>query len=332
MLGLAFSWAGLYAVVRGPAGRRGAILAALLLVAAIYTRQSYALVAPLAAFAWLLGQRRRRDALTLAAASGGASLALLAALNVLTGGGFFLHTVTANINEVRWEQVSFQAAGVQAIMPILLAGGVAFLMFGLRSRSASWWLVGPYLVGSAATALLIGKIGSDFNYLLELSAALALGAGALLARYAGRPRVRIPMLLALAVQVTIMLQASQFFYAELQASVISQRDGLARLEEIVVASEGPVLADEYAGLLPLEGRRIYIQPFEFTQLAREGKWDQQPFVESIRRGEFDAILIFEPPTAPYLDEERWTPRMLEEIDSSYERTETVARTTVHRPR
>jgi hypothetical protein len=48
MLGLALSWGGLYALVRRP-DRRGVILAALLLVAAVYTRQTYALAAPLAA-------------------------------------------------------------------------------------------------------------------------------------------------------------------------------------------------------------------------------------------------------------------------------------------
>ena len=55
MLGLALSWGGLYAIVRRP-DRGGVILAALFLVAVVYTRQTYVLAAPLAALASLLAR------------------------------------------------------------------------------------------------------------------------------------------------------------------------------------------------------------------------------------------------------------------------------------
>jgi hypothetical protein len=51
------------------------------------------------------------------------------------------------------------------------------------------------------------------------------------------------------------------------------RTELAGLEGIVDDSEGPVLADEYAGLLPLDGRGINLQPFEVTEPQRDGRWD-----------------------------------------------------------
>jgi 4-amino-4-deoxy-L-arabinose transferase-like glycosyltransferase len=122
MLGLALSWGGLYAVVRRP-DRRGVILAALLMVAAIYTRQTYALAAPLAAFAWLLAGGQGRRALALATLTGGLSLLLLGVLSALTGGGFFFHTVTANANEFRWEQVYSNLSTMEGLMPLLLVGG-----------------------------------------------------------------------------------------------------------------------------------------------------------------------------------------------------------------
>jgi hypothetical protein len=82
--------------------------------------------------------------------------------------------------------VTHNLSTIQGLMPLLLMGALAFVVLGLRSRPATWWLVCAYLAGSAAAALLIGKIGSDVNYLLELSAALALAAGALISRYATR--------------------------------------------------------------------------------------------------------------------------------------------------
>ncbi|HET7270699.1 MAG TPA: carbohydrate ABC transporter permease, partial [Rubrobacter sp.] len=331
MLGLALSWGALYIIVRR-SDRSGVILAALLLVAVAYTRQTFVLAAPLAAFAWLLAGGHRRRALDLAALTGGFGVLLLAMFSSLTGGGFFFHTVTANVNEFRWEQVSSNLVTTQALMPMLILGALAFVVLGLRSRPASWWLVCTYLAGSAATALLIGKVGSDINYLLEFSAALSLATGALLARYGGRQGPRSALLVALAVQLVIMVQASQANYAGLQAGVIDQRSELSRLEEVVDGSKGPVLADEYAGLLPLDGRRIYLQPFEFSQLSRDGKWNQRPLVEAIRREEFGAILIFEPPGAFWLVRDRWTPQMLQAIEAGYEPTEKHAWTVVYLPK
>ena len=332
MLGLALSWGGLYAVVRRPDRRNALLVAVLFFVGAIYTRQTYALAAPLAAFAWLLAGGHGRRALTLAALTGGLSLLLLGALSALTGGGFFFHTVSANVNEFRWEHVSSNLSTTQGLMPLLLVEGVAFLVLGLRSRPPSWGLVGAYLAGSTVAALLIGKVGSDVNYLLELSAALSLAAGALIARYGRRPGTRCALLLALAVQVAIMVQASQYVYAGLQADVIAQRTGLARLEGVVEGSKGPVLADEYAGLLPLDGRRIYLQPFEMTQLQRDDRWDQRPFLRSIKRRESSVILIWKPRYAAGIERERWTRGMLEAIEENYEPAHIYAGTVVYRPK
>jgi ABC-type sugar transport system permease subunit len=331
MLGLALSWGALYAIVRRP-DRGGVILAALLLVAAVYTRQTYVLAAPLAALAWLLARGQRRQAFRLVIITVGLGLLLLGILSALTKGGFFFHTVTANANEFRWELVSGNLSFMGGIMPLLLLGGLAFIVLGLRTRSAGWWLVGTYLAAAVATAFLIGKIGSDVNYLLELSTALALAAGSLVGRYPSRPAVRTALLLALAVQVAIMVQASQFTYARFQAGVIGNKDGLARLEGVVNDSNGPVLADEYAGLLPLEGRGIYLQPFEMTQLQRDGRWDQSPLLASIERREFPAILIWKPSYAAGVYRERWTREMLETIDENYRPTHKYADTLVYRPR
>jgi hypothetical protein len=91
-------------------------------------------------------------------------------------------------------------------------------------------------------------------------------------------------------------------------------------------------SDRYIGLLPLNGRRIYFQPFELTQLAREGKWDQRPFLRALDEGEFATILIWQPPYAYEVLNSRWTPEMLDRINERYEPAEEVAGTVVYRPR
>jgi hypothetical protein len=114
--------------------------------------------------------------------------------------------------------------------------------------------------------------------------------------------------------------------------VIANRDGLTRLEGVVEDSRGPVLADEYAGLLPLAGRGIYLQPFEMTQLQRDGRWNQRPLLASIERREFPAIFIWKPSYAQGVYRERWTQKMLETIDENYRPTHEYADTVVYHPR
>ena len=330
-LGLALSWAGLFVVARWPEKRWSDLVSALLLVAAVYTRQTYILAAPLAAFVWLVAQGQRRRALETAAIAGGAGLILFALLNIFTGGGFFLNTVTANLNDFRWERVSLNALGAILACPLLLLGSLAFLLLTPRKGNRSWWLVGPYLVASIPSAVLVGKVGSDVNYLLEFSAALGLATGAFIAWQRKRPRLRIALIALLAVQVLALAQSSRVPLS-LQNYVIEQRGEVAQLSRMVASADGPVLTDDYMGLLPQRGRRIYFQPFEMTQLSRDGDWNQRPILEDIGEEKFPLIMIWSPPFAREIKRDRWTPRMLKEIHEHYEKTDRLADMVVYRPK
>ncbi len=329
LLGLALSWAGLFAVVRWPGRRRAIVAAALLFVAAVLTRQTYVLAAPLTAFVWLLVQGQRRRALELAGLSCGLGLVSFAALNVATDGGFFLNTVTANINDFRWERVSFNALGAGLACPLLLLGGLAFAWRAPRDRA--WWLVVPYLALSVPSALLVGKVGSDVNYLLELSAALCLATGALIAWQRERPRLRALLISLLALQVLALAQSS-LVPSGLQDYVVDQEREVRQLSRIVAGAEGPVLTDEHMGLLPLNGKRIQFQPFEMTQLSRDGSWKQDRAVETIQSEEYAVVMMWEPPFAKDIKQDRWTPEMLGAIDAHYEPTDRLADMVVYRPK
>ncbi|HZJ21988.1 MAG TPA: glycosyltransferase family 39 protein, partial [Anaerolineales bacterium] len=104
-LALAFATGALFVLVRWPKERWSWITGGLLLVAAIYTRQSYALTAPLAAFVWLWTQDKRR-AFSLALLVGGLGIAIFFLINTLTNGGFYFNIVTANVNAFAWERLS----------------------------------------------------------------------------------------------------------------------------------------------------------------------------------------------------------------------------------
>ena len=57
-----------------------------------------------------------------------------------------------------------------------------------------------------------------------------------------------------------------------------------------------------------------IQPFEVTQLARAGKWDQEPLLDSINKKEYASIILYD---RPWSLSDRWTPEMLSAINHSY---------------
>ena len=183
LLALALSTAALFTVSREPtpATWRELIPTALLLIAAAYTRQSYGLAAPLAAFVWLWHRQGWGTAFKLAALVGGGGLVLLLLLTLITQGGFLFHIVTANVNPFEWETVARYWRELCAIAPIMLIGAGAYVVLGFTPlRPKAWPLLTPYLLGALLSAVTIGKVGSNVNYLLELSAALSLVMGNLL--------------------------------------------------------------------------------------------------------------------------------------------------------
>ena len=334
MLALALSTAGLYVARRWPSTWRGLVVSALLLVGAIYTRQSYGLAAPAAAFFWLWTQDRRQ-ALRLAVLVGGMGLILFLALNVLTGGGFFFHIVTANVNEFDIQRLGRHVSELLTTVPILLVMGGVFLFLGPR-RTNNWALVVPYLIGAGLSGATIGKIGSNANYLLELCAALSLVAGTFLVWSRERPWVRSALLVFLALQTGLMIRATLNGPIEgLKWQLLPAKDlnsyDFRYLERLVETADRPVLADEFMGFLTLQNKPLYLQPFEITQLANAGLWDQTPLLKAIRQQEFPAILIHHFRGYPVY-QERWTPEMLSAITESYSATDFWAETLVFRPR
>ncbi len=346
MPALALSTAALWVVSTYPTAQRPLrrlIVTALLLVAAIYTKQSYGLAAPLAACVWLWFQERKA-ALRLLALVGGMGLTLFVVLNAASRGGFFFNIVTANANQFEMETLLHFWRDVRVTVPLLLILGSAFLFLAPRGKAPAagagvppvpgWTLVAPYLVGGALSAATIGKIGSNVNYLLELSAALVLATGILwgwsltLAKsHAGKaeprpawsvwqPAVHSLVTILLALQVAFLLRGVLLGPVESLKWRLKSIENLEELDQLARTTDGPILADEFMGVLTLNRKPLYLQPFEMTQLARAGLWDQTPLLESIRNQEFPVIMIHHFRNWPVY-QTRWTPEMLATITTYY---------------
>lgn len=329
-LALALSLAGLWVAVAGYKRGWAVLLAALLMSAAAFTRQTYLLAAPLAAFAYLWGRGERFHALGFAVLIGCVVLGVFAVLLVATQGGIFTHIITANVNALDSTLVTHYLDEVRANFPVFLAAGGLYLILGLLWGRPAWWMIAPYCLGAVAVAFTISKVGSDVNYLFELSAAFCMAAGGVIALARRFFPLRAAALLALAFAVSMAASLTASHYAPLLRELAREPSRLDRLAEFIRTTDQPIIADEAMGLLVLEGKPVLMQPFEMSQLARAGLWDQQPFLDALERGDYPVILLYQPMSNPQLRFERWTPEMLRVINNSFRPDFQTAETTVYR--
>jgi len=246
----------------------------------------------------------------------------------LTGGGFWLHVVTANINAFSLSRSMRYLREFGLLMPCFVALPLLAL-WTARSHRRAQVLIGTYSAGALLSALTVGKLGSNVNYLLELCAACAIGCGWMLAFWPSPGRRRTATTVAITLQLALLLGGSR--YRQNLDEKLALQEQQHALFEFVRGTAGSVLADDAAGLLPLAGKPIEIQPFEMARLAEAGIWDQQPFVARMGRREFSAILMQQLPWSP-IHRTRWTPEMLQQIEQQYVASQRVGYTVVYLPR
>ena len=343
-LALGLSWAALFTITRWPDRRKGIVIGAVLLSAAVYTKQSFGLAAPMAAFLWLLSRpaaptsggwelKFNRRAFELAGWTAAICLGLFLLLDLLTWGGFFFHIIQANVNPFVWRTVENYFREIRQNMALILILGGLLIFSGLwkRGRTSAWWLVAPYSIGAMAAAITIGKDGSNVNYLFEFSAALAMAAGAAIAWPAKRWYLQTLVILVLAVQFGQMVSWTQQTFVPRVMDRIKQAHEVEQLALRVKQTSGEVLSDEYMSLVVTAGKRLPFQPFEFKMLSDGGIWDQQPFLESIARKEYALIVLYDPKGWDSRHA-RWTKQELNAIEAFYQSDGKLTDTTLYVPK
>lgn len=332
-LALALSLAGLYVVLRWSQRRPGLVIASALFVLAIYARLDFFLAGPATAALWLVSQRRRREALWLLAGVAGASLATFLAFNLATTGGFFRHVITARLTGFSLFPVIGQFINLFVHAAFIIIGGILFLMLERTTEpTRSWHFALIYPICAALAGLAAGLPGGDVNSAYELVAAVCVLTAATIAWVGSNPWLRIAALAVVALQLTDLRDWTREDYWPVVAGKMQMRREVAQLAEMMQRAEGDVLADEFSGLLPLQGRRIYIQPAEFMQLHQAGLWSDTALVEAIQRRTFPVIALYEPMGGTAQIVRRWTPRVRQAIYANYEQTGRLAEALIYTPK
>ncbi len=324
-----FSLCGLAVLMRGE-GRKRLAAASLLFIVSIYTKQIQ--VFALAAAGLYLFCKNRPLGLRFIVANTAAILIIFALLCLFTRGEYFRHTVIYNANEFQWWQVKVWTVNLLLkFYPIYLTTLFLFAATNIMEREKGGWgvenikprdLFAIYALLGAASFLAIGKVGAAANYLIEFHAALAVFAGISLGgmmNTMGNGR-RLPMILFACAAILLTLHAMnltrlrRLLFSRPNPDAVSLEKG-QRLLEIVRDFPEPVYSEQPVINL-LAGRDVLFQPFIMSQLARESKWNESPFLKDIEARRFSLVI-----TGQDITQEgfkwQYTPAMQEAFGRAY---------------
>lgn len=361
-LAILLSFTGLAVFAARPNSAATQTLASVLMVAALFTRQT-ALAAPLACLliAVLIDRRIATRMLLTMSILGGLALGWLA---WRTHGQVFLHLFRYNQTAFSIPRAVFgllmntrHVAGL-----LVLAGGASVgIMRGVwaLARNRRWdllsanlrangyrrrvFLLAVYSILAAFSALAFGKEGSDVNYFLEWNVALTPLAGILLFRAAPPPghRVRLRPLWLAALTVPLLLLDTGFDQARSgwlrifdgpRPADREQMDVYRKMLALVGGTSGPVFSEDM-NLLYKTGKEIPAEPAMIQCLAKAGMWDERPFVRMIREQRFALVVaMVNRETDDRFSRQRYSPAMASAIEQAYEQTNVIADYIIYRPR
>jgi hypothetical protein len=295
VLGVALSF-GAIAVLTGRLNTSRIVLAALLAALAILTKQTL-FASALAGSIWLWRRDRRLAVLFIGICLG--VVVVTCGLLELGTREFLANTVYANVNP-------FSLIGLESnlLIFVLFQGGttaIAGLYLLERWRTGllkgnellAWYWLTSFLELAALT-----KVGAAMNYWIELAAI-----SAVLATMALRQRIRehsyrralVPIvLLAVTIVPYTFLTAKAAFPRFWQLWPESEQvAALTSLSERVRSEPREVLADPL-DVVVLAGRPLMFEPYIFSILHREGRWDASALIRSICNGGVGLVVMGQP--------------------------------------
>jgi hypothetical protein len=299
------------------------LVASFIFLSSIFTRQSYLLAGPLAAFIWLWTKDRSRSLffLTLLVIE---CLGLLLLINTLSSGGFFFNIFQANLNQFDVSRIWSMGKNLLLIWPVIFFTILVMIVAHVKPSELkastdpfiSSGLLG-FTIGSILSSLTVGKVGSDINYYLEFIAAGSLWCGIAVNHITTRLSVyRGIFYLAWIGQLIWLLAGGYIFY---QSTIGLRWENSSWYEQLShqiknAAEQGQVLSDDYLGMVVQAGQSIYYQPFEIGQLYQAGLWNPSEMAEEIRAGRFPLIVI----GGKSLDKPCcWPPELVKAIQERY---------------
>ncbi len=212
------------------------------------------------------------------------------ALNIATQGEFYKHTVLYHKFIMMKPDVAYQS-----YFYFIKATGIflAFLFAGIcLTRQLSLFMI--YFFVTFIFLATIGKPGSNLNYFIEPYLALIIVSFFMVDYFwkQGSNPMRLLILMFLFI-ATIQLSNANHF-----SSVIKNLDyqktpsyqKYESLKTVFAKIPGSVLVNNPSHAV-LFGRKLWLQPFQFSHMAKHNLWDPSPIINGCYQGQF-AIVVW----------------------------------------
>ena len=322
-----------YLVVSRPCSGKFIFLAALAACAAIYTRQSYIVSAIGLPAGYLLLSKTKKSSLLFASITIALGLIVFLLINLITSGGFYLHIVKANINELEVSRINFIIHLLVNTSPVLLVMALGALTLPSVRRNYIGRVALLALICSIPSLVAVSKVGSMWNYCFEFCFAMVLAASAFLISFGKsfKSYLFFAILLLAQVHIAYSSDTGRGMYSAFRSVDQKQLEDFNKISGLIAQSTKPVLADTLLGLEVINGKEIYFQPFIMTQLAKQGIWDDSDLVKSISNKDFGLICI-ETLEDNYHFSTRWTPAMQQAIENNYTKSFQASQVSVFVPK
>ncbi len=275
-----------------------AVLGALVLVAALFTKQTTLDAAAAAlGFALLVQPRRGMVGMALVVAL---TAGLLAALVAATRGAFWLNVFAANSNPFEPEQLVMYLVNFGILHLLLLGLAGAELRDALRTRAWSPWVV--YLPIALAATVTVGKWGAGESYFLGVLAATSVLAASRLARLLQKSKARRALLAAaLTFQLLVLAHGPLTRIPGLadhgpqamflgRPFTIEELAALRQLASRAASAPGPVLSEEPSIALAA-GKPVMGNATQLRNLHVQGRWIPSGLVADIEARRFGLVIL-----------------------------------------
>lgn len=271
------------------------------LVCALFTKPT-TLDAVVAGIAATLLVRPRMGALA-AAVVGVLGAALLATMQTMTQGAFWLNVVAGNKNPFDLAQLGAYVSNFGVLHCVLLVLAVAEAVRMARRRHWSPWLL--YLLTSGFATVSVGKWGAGESYFLGAIAVVCVLAASWTAQFVDTAQ---GVSARVAVGAAVLIQALLLSHAVISAAVPwlpdrgpqsaflgrapSLEDRLAG-DEIVAAikhAHGPALAED-PSFAVVAGEPVIGNATHLHNLYQAGLWDPAPLVGELRAHRYGIVIL-----------------------------------------
>jgi hypothetical protein len=158
-----------------------------------------------------------------------------------------------------------------------------------RVRTKQVGVLEIYLVAAITSLVLAGREGAFENYFFEAIVMVCIFAGIALARLL-RSAERAPLWVPLALLLQLVLFWNEHHPALASHLFDITRAGNEHLAPFVQRANGTVISEDM-GLLVTNNKPVDYYTFQYSTLARAGKWDQHWEVENLRAGKFPLVIL-----------------------------------------